>query len=101
MTTCKLSVHLLQIHNTPAFLRISRYCVFTAMLHDADHVTIGAGLTSEVRAAVLSAGGRFDGVGQAATASLRHMEWSWHVRARRPNMRRLHVLRAHGGSDAA
>lgn len=101
-TQTSLSVNfLLQIHNTPAILRISRYGVPTAVLHDADHVTFGPGFTFEVRTAVVSAGGRPDGVGQAAEASLRHMEWRWHVRARRANMWRLHVLRAHSGFDAA
>lgn len=71
------------------------------MFHDADHIAVGAGLPSEVRAALLPSSGRPYCVGPTTPPGLRHLERRRHVRERSENMWGLHVLRAYGRADAS
>lgn len=89
-----------QIHPPKTVLRASRHRVPSPVLHDADHLPLGAGVASEVRAAVLPPRGRPHRVGQADPASLRNLERGWDVRPRCQDLRRLHVLGTHRGAHA-
>lgn len=90
-----------QVYNPAEILCVGRHGVPAALLHDADHVALGARIAPQVRAAVLPASRRPHCVGQETAAGLRHLEWRWHVRARSQDLWRLYVLRSYRRADAA